>query len=102
VSVPTTTGTGATQIGDAYFTAVANADLAALRRIACPGTTIKLTQEVLDQVTSATPSGPAIETGDTATEIGVLKASDGSSATVTVDLHKQASGVWCLNKTTAS
>jgi hypothetical protein len=88
-------------VGDAYFAAVGNGDLTGLKQLACPGTTISLTQAQLDQVTSATPDGPATETGDSATETGQLAASDGSSATVTVYLAKH-SGTWCLDHTTAS
>jgi hypothetical protein len=100
-SVPSNPGTGATAAGDQYFAAVGNGDLAGLKRLACPGTTITLTQAELDQVTAATPDGPATETGDAATQTGKLDASDGSSATVTVFLSKK-NGSWCLDHTTAS
>lgn len=87
--------------GDAYFHDLGAADLTALKALACPTTTITLTQSQLDQITGATPDGPAVESGGTATETGTLRASDGSSAEVTAYLKQQSDG-WCLDHTSGT
>ncbi|MDT4900595.1 MAG: hypothetical protein QOJ78_1525, partial [Pseudonocardiales bacterium] len=87
--------------GFAYFSELGAHDLASLKRLACAGTTIKLTQTQVDQVTSAIPSGTATVTGTSATMKGQVTASDGSTAGITAFLSQESNG-WCLNKTAAS
>jgi hypothetical protein len=87
--------------GTAYFRDISNADLAALKKLACPGTRITLKQPELDAVTSAQATGDPVESGSTATQNGHLEANDGTSADVVVHL-KKVSGGWCLERTEAS
>jgi hypothetical protein len=85
----------ATAAGNLYFRALAGHDLAALRRIACPSTTITLSQPTLDRVTSAEPTGPARATGAAATMTGRITGNDRSTATISAHLAAYGAG-WCL------
>ncbi len=85
----------ATAAGNEYFRALAAHDLAGLRRIACPSTTITLAQTTLDRVTGAKPAGPARVSGTTATMNGQITGNDHSTASITAHLAED-SGRWCL------
>ncbi len=87
-----------TIVGTQYFLALSAHSLESLKSIACPSTHITLSQAELNKITSAHPDGPASVSGTTATEVGTVTASDGSSARIEAVL-RQESGKWCLAKT---
>jgi hypothetical protein len=85
-----------------YFKALDQHNLADANEYLCDGTKLTMTQAQVDLVKSVKSEGPAQVSGKTAVEHGVVKATDGSTAAITVELGQLPGRLWCISSTHGS
>ena len=90
-----------TNVGIKYFVALRLHYLQGIKDIVCSTTSVTLTQESIDQVTSAEPDGAAEQTStDEATMTGTI-AVGGETHDATLKINLEGTG-WCLADVTVS
>ena len=72
-----------------------------LTELTCQGYSTKLTTTDVNEVTSATDSGPAKVSGGTATGAGRVVLTDGTSRTLTITMTQQPDEKWCVSGETS-